>query len=41
MPLQTLTWENEKMGKSKTKAIQANLGIFTHIQAYSDRYMQT
>ena len=24
------------MGKYKTKAIQANLGIFTHIPAYSD-----
>ena len=24
------------MGKYKTKAIQADLGIFTHIPAYSD-----
>ena len=30
------------MGKSKTKAIQTDLGIFTHIQTYSGitRYFQ-
>ena len=28
------------MGKYKTKAIQADLGIFTHIPAYSARHNQ-
>ena len=28
------------MGKYKTKAIQADLGIFRHIQAYSARHNQ-
>ena len=28
------------MGKYKTKAIQTDLGIFTHILAYSTRHIQ-
>ena len=30
--------QGSAMGTHKTKAIQADLGIFTHILVYSDRY---
>ena len=37
------SWQGITMGKYKTKAIQTNLDIFTHIPAYSDisRYIQS